>query len=628
MSLQQFKHVNVLRLEVGQPHPTAPNLIRNPWGVLGGWGWITPTAGTAITGYAPNVIAGFPDGTLKFTSPASTVGGSSLTFYTEPLPVLAGRYVASRIGVQTISASTSVQTRIEFLNAAGAVIGTSGTQPAVSLGTSNVTATLVPAGAVAARIGVNLIRATTGARDTYFGYAMLIQGTTSAAVTTGIGTFRAYVDSWVNIIGPTHDIKVQRSGLNVGTLNATVLDATLDPAVASTIRPGRTCRLTALVGGVWEELFTGEVREADVSYDLDAPAAKKARITLSAVDNATKLANAKRPEGVKSISDLRSVLEGCSVPWSINGDTGQQPDSAVVVSRNDNATALDQIAITRDTNSGYAWVDRKNVAQAWDATSLPTSFVTIDEDDYSDLDVSFSTSDVINSATIKNLEWDPEDSTKTIEVTYGPYEDQASIEEWGRYAREFTTHGLTAGQVATLGAAILSKNKTPSVRINSVQIPILTNADLSASKALLDLYRLVTISYAATSLNHSRRVTELEHTITSAGWLLRLGFSDDGSVATPTQAPALASTGQRPPARSTGSVFLSGPVSSVDVTYPAGRFAVIPLPICQFTTGGNVALEANVTNLSTTGFRAFIYGIGGTWSAGAVSLLWTAEEPN
>lgn len=172
---------------------------------------------------------------------------------------------------------------------------------------------------------------------------------------------------WRNVLGPSHDIAVDRESLNLGTLTATILDAALDPSQTTNLRPGRRVRLLTLdaTTAQWTPLFTGKATQLDVTYDEKARPAKPPRISLVAVDNTQALAAARRPDGVGTIYELPYVLEGAGVPWRVNG-SGNQVATATVVSNNDNATALDQIAITRDSKLGTAFVDRAGVLVAND----------------------------------------------------------------------------------------------------------------------------------------------------------------------------------------------------------------------------------------------------------------------
>ena len=73
-------------------------------------------------------------------------------------------------------------------------------------------------------------------------------------------------------------------------------------------------------------------------------------------------------------------------------------------------------------------------------------------------------------------------------------------------------------------------------------------------------------------------------------------------------------------------MFLAAPVASVDIAFPTGRFSSQPMVNATCTTGGNVAIIVNLGNVTATGFTAFFYGVGGTWTTGAVSLFWHASN--
>lgn len=564
--------------------------------------------------------------------------------------------------------------------------------------TTTVLTATAPGNADSARIFMGVADSTAGEQH-YFDALVLEQASTALAFITGAVTNQylgVIATGYVNVLGPTHTIAIKREGLSVGTLTASIVDTSLHPAAASTIRPGRRCRLMVLCSDdIWRAAYTGKILDADVDYDLTSKDPTRiARISITATDNTTPLANAQRPEGVATVAALPYALEGCGVPWSING-SGNQVPTAIVVSRNDNATALDQIAITRDSTLATAWVDRDGVLVAkdagvpnspliggnWQGTNLrdargyggganPTStnstgfpshsaggsgrvtansgtvfmgfrldraavvpgqlyrftgwvravstsrqtgriiawydaagvligqtsvtndpaqsqsvstewrtvtfdatapagaraaspgvhvaspavgeqhyfddltfYPILDEDTYNpDIKVSYSTKDLINEVTITSIEWDPADPTRSIEVPYGPYRDETSIKEWGRYSAEFTVHGLSSAQIATLGVAVLARNAIPAVRVESVTLPISRTDDLS-SRALLDLYSLVRVNNTIAGVAADALVTGIEHKIDADGWLLTLTFTDTTSVASPQSTPSVQSNG-------------------------------------------------------------------------------------
>lgn len=300
--------------------------------------------------------------------------------------------------------------------------------------------------------------------------------------------------------------------------------------------------LVTLSEPTWEPVFTGKASKADVTYELkrrDVPDDRRARIELVAVDPGTALANTARPEGVAKISELPWILEGAGVPWNCDGSQNQV-SYAEVVSINENATAMDQIAITRDTVMGHAWVDRRGILQAHTQLAA-TGAKVLTEADYSGLDVSFSTEDLINEVKVNLL---TRNGASTEETPLGPYADGASVRQWGRYSAEFTVHGLSNAGVDALAAEILKANATPKVRVNSVTLPVAEVRHLAA-RALVDVNDAFDVRNAARGLAGVLRARRVEHTITPSKWMVALNFSEAGSVATPTVAPPV-QTGARP----------------------------------------------------------------------------------
>lgn len=340
-----------------------------------------------------------------------------------------------------------------------------------------------------------------------------------------------------NILGPSHKIDVDREELNVGSMSVALYDAILDPTQSDLIAQGKRIRLTTVDGGV---LFAGKVLTGAVTYHLLArEESKRAEVTLSAVDSINPLAAAPRREGVATIDELPYVLEGAGVPWSVNG-SGDQVPTAEVVAYNDNASALDQVAVTRDSVLGYAWVDRNGVLQVWDADQVDSTVAaTLDETTYTaDLDIAFDLDRIVNSVTVRVLRVIATTGA-TEEVTFGPYVDVDSYRRYGEHAAEYTIQGVDAADTATIQAyaqRILDVNATPRLRVNQMVLPIRSAEDLP--RALLDLYDLVTVTNGRAGLDQDARVTTVQHSIEPGKWLVTLGFVADGSVASPTSVPA------------------------------------------------------------------------------------------
>src|SRR5690606_19465614 len=74
----------------------------------------------------------------------------------------------------------------------------------------------------------------------------------------------------------------------------------------------------------------------------------------------------------------------------------------------------------------------------------------------------------------------------TEEVEYGPFNDAASVREWGQQQAEFRVQGINEDLIDDYAAAILAANAIPAKRINEVTLPLRTVAELERH-VLLDL---------------------------------------------------------------------------------------------------------------------------------------------
>lgn len=225
-----------------------------------------------------------------------------------------------------------------------------------------------------------------GVPTTYFdgataaagGWTYAWDGTANASTSTASLSLLSYIQPvpYTDILGDLRELSTSREELNVGTLSAVVANPNLSPAVADTIRPGRRFRLVGkkVIGGEFiEQTIGGRLTNAKVDYfPQNTDPSRRALITLTGTDNVSLLANAKRSSSVAKISELPYVLEGAGVPWVTDGSSNQIASANVVVT-NDNASALDQVALTRDTVGGYSWVDRFGVLRAVSAFPDPTA---------------------------------------------------------------------------------------------------------------------------------------------------------------------------------------------------------------------------------------------------------------
>jgi hypothetical protein len=388
---------------------TRTNLVLNPsfevstslWGTTNGSVTLARITTTSFSGSA----------CLRITAGAAGANGA----YSADIAVTGGKDYAVSAYVKAATTARSAYLQVYWYNASLTLVGTStGTTTtdstsawtrlthnatAPSTATIMVVRVIFNSMAVSETQYVDAVMVEAGsAVGTYFDGSLASAGTKTyawsgtahASTSTESNTAFDYADPtvWQNILGPTTHLDIDREMLNVGTLSAEIYDAMLDPAVADTIRPGRAIRLVAMYApyveyegavpsqsSLWNEVFTGTITNGNTVYEKEQKAFGKVltRITVSAVDNIATLANQAESRGVAAIADLPFILEGKGVPWNVNDFTGQV-GTATVVSTNDNASVVDQIAIARDTNHAYAWVDREGVMRVMDKAHMDNAY--------------------------------------------------------------------------------------------------------------------------------------------------------------------------------------------------------------------------------------------------------------
>lgn len=537
---QTFKTTDVLRLEVAQTPTGLYNLVKNPpdlsFPAANGWGWITDLTDQPVTVEVPATAV--PAATwLKFT----VTGGFYGAIYTEDWSMSAGEWVAARLRHAVGAGVTSwIRFRFQWFTADGAHILPESAQSAYALGPDiaagtpsprTLAAQQAPAGTARARLRIDFYGNNTGGVPSgganYFNEVTVAKAATSGAL-SGLGYISAE-PAWTDVLGPTHSISVKRSGLNVGTLAAEILDATLDPALSTLIRPGKRVRLMALdnAAATWSPVFTGWIARGQATYDATRTDAKRARISLTAVDSIAKLAQVQREIAVTQFGMTWKPLEGAGVPFQLGATVKPAttyPTPPVGI--------LDQLGMIRDSEHGYAWVNRFGVL--WLLTPAQfghASVTTLNESKYSDVGIGYDTDRCINTVLVKVRTLDAL-TGQTVDVPYGPFVDQTSVDRWGAHSADFTVVGIANDPTAAAAwaASVLAANATPAVRINTAEIPIRDAADIVAGKALLDLYDQVTVVNTNAGLSQSMRVTDLEHRIENGKWQLGLEFSEPANV--------------------------------------------------------------------------------------------------
>ncbi|WP_340540426.1 tail fiber protein [Nocardioides sp. GXZ039] len=536
-----------------------------------------------------------------------------------------------------LNSSVGYKVRFDFYNASRALISSSQYWSAGEFTTGYKGGGLgtMPAGTAFVALRIDLVR-NTGTPQAFdqidFNEVCVATGTSLDQV--GSMVFYPPVQ-YVDVIGPALSINTSRDELNVGTLSASIRDASIDPSTSTLIRPGRRVRLMAKVddgtADPWKPVFTGKISNGKVTYELkdpDVPDSRRAKIELTATDNATPLSAQNRSDGVSSLAELPYLLEGCGVPWNIDGN-GDQVSTATIVAKNENASALDQVSIARDSAHGFAWVDRLGVLQVRSRTKMPTASSPLLATEYTDLDVDYDTERCINEVTIKYLRLNPV-TGETEEIPYGPWRNETSILEWGVRSAEFTVQGIAeeSSALASFAQAVLDANSTPKIRVNSTTVIVdEATAQGLPSRVLVDLYDLITVKGVTGQPDRApARVASIEHKITPDKWQIVLGFVAEGSVASPQFTPS-------PPTGNDGKTIgqLLRPVGEVTMfmgakaDIPAGWLALDGSTFSATQYPKLYALNGNSTTLPNMADR---FPIGaGTKALGTVGGSPTANVP-
>jgi len=220
-----------------------------------------------------------------------------------------------------------------------------------------------------------------------YDWGSIINNSHSTAYTPGELAYVSPAKDYVNVLGSAHEITIDREALNLGMMTADFpLADGLDPAsTPDLLAKGREVRVMALVEpfewatgqfteSVWTPIFTGNIDEVRSVYEFNKDKNRnETHVTLNAVDRTAQLANIKAPNSVASVPELPRLLNGANVPWNANHNRGQI-STATTVAVIEDASALDQIAITRDTNRGQAWVDRNGVLNVFNRSTYRNTY--------------------------------------------------------------------------------------------------------------------------------------------------------------------------------------------------------------------------------------------------------------
>lgn len=574
MRTQPFDTADQLKLEVAKRARDATrgnvisNLLRNPRGTLGAWGWTTPAA----TSYLDPLVAGDPSlvgaGLRLYGGGPETnswIAASELEAVTPGILLVGGLTHVS------LSGGTGVEMRLEYFDqnrvliSQGAVTSWGASTPANTVKQTGVGT--APAGAAFVRLKMELKYLTSGpAKSFTFDKAFIGQ-------TPNPGTPVTFLEpwTWTDVLSRSTSITIERPGkLQPGTMRAAVLDASLDPSASTFIRPGALVRVMAKDpdngAGAYAPLFSGKLTNAVVDYDLThQDETKRTRIDLSAVDVTQDLANTAQPIGVSSVRELAYLLEGAGVPWRLDGLTNQIAGSPVKRTDDDSASLLTQVANVQNTLLAYAFVSRWGAINVTQRAAISgTTMGQFTEADYAkSIKIDFDTARLVNEVVVKERS---QDGDRVVEAVQGPYRDEPSIREWGRYSAEYPRQAGSSMSLATFVATVLDNNKTPQRAVRELSFRVmdpatdfqsLTQVPAASGKfrrrVHLELADKVRVTNARAAIDQDMRVGSLRHSITPKSWTVTVGFDSVAGVPMPASAassaplPSASSQNMEPP---------------------------------------------------------------------------------
>lgn len=347
--------------------------------------------------------------------------------------------------------------------------------------------------------------------------------------------------TWTTITDSCFGLVVlDRPGKSAGVVQLNVyndlLDPSKNPANDEHLRKGQKLRLQAKVDGSWSTQFTGTLTDVDV--DPDPLAAKKRggkrRILVKAKDSIHARQQNPHKDGVGTSDDLRAFL---ATPFNINGETTTKSATGVEVYEHDNTSEWDQILLTRDTEQGFAWVDKADVLNVSTRAGKASGTVaTITGDDYNapGLQLNYTIENLLNHITVKEHVKYKNGKIRTAHK--GVYKDQDSIDAFGAFKATYTVQGYADwGDVEDWTDALLAANAWPEIVPNKLVIPILDEADVEDFVDAIDLTDKVTVTVEATT--YTARVDTIKMEIGPDRWLLTLTLIDQNIRYRPTVKP-------------------------------------------------------------------------------------------
>lgn len=661
-----------LRLEILAT--TSGNLIDNHSaqdGTTTGWSIIS---GAMNTGGFPNnpaatihAASGLPYGydgkALRLRNPDGGLGFPATAGVRGPSFALAGlQYANFAVTINTGALAwpgVAVTLGIEFLNASNAVVGRvmwrnrrqvpSG-ETTLTLGDTSILmnqggaiATLqAPSGTVTARpfvsYGLGSGEGTSPTfADLWLYTTMVVSGTTAASVAGPV--FSDLPETWQNLLPKGLTVNVTRGGdvdgvtdtLDAGLMVANIKDPQVTPDNNDRVRPGRPIRLLALNEATWEPVFRGKIVQASTSYAGEVPV-----VSLTATDAMADLENFPQPLGRSGTFKQRVISAMLNVPGVeyVVTDAATNVTQATI-SADENGTAHSQLRAARDSMRGLFYVDRGNTLRCFANASYPSQSPTVSYSDdpadtdaihYTGIETNFDSKNLVNSLTVTKTALSEKDGSKV----YGPYVNQASVDDWLTVSANIDVND---GTPATLAAAYLAVYAEPEIFTESVTFNATDNIALAIVR---ELYEAAHVEFARAGVDAVYRTIAIEHEITPERWIVTVHFKplESTSPIVVTNPPGGATSGPKdlvPFTREIQNGLASGTIASgqstvdVSVAFPK-PYEVSPVVLLGLTVNSGALYGAAVLSRSASGCVIRFYRPTGASTSGSasVSSAWAA----
>lgn len=573
-------------------------------------GTIVPGTNAYMVNYGSHYIAEFQQLNAAETNVMGTIRSArigvkpgdqiamGLTFMGQPIRADTGAYLTT----------TTRQLWINYYKADGSyltqVVQTAATIPA---GITNVTYApgAVPAGAAFAYMAVRVTWPTD-----IFGVAVEARMT---GIRFHVGTAVLGVEEFPtfrNIFPGAHQLNIERSPLDASSIILTTSDPECDPAT-TWIRKGAAAMIEIAVnpgGRTNDRLSTMVVDDVAATYRVHRGELHPVTAVRFSDGNAD-LANTARKNGYAPLQRLVEVMEGVTVPYNVTGQTWVGPSTDPVDWVNENASALDQIAVTRDTHLAYAYLDRWGVMNVHSEDSGAGTIWTyarewdVDESNFNATAApKMSYADVINTVKIVAYRFIGD---QTEEWHYGPFIDQDSVDRYGARSATFTV-GVPIGTTvsATYWDAfvdeIFAKNAEAARGYEELSFfidgisPDTPGAANDLFFATADHGDLLNVTSPLLDLvSEPFRIGRVRHEITPTKWIARFGLGKSDGVAAPTIQPDLASS------RIDGTKNLTLTAAGGTGTAIAVRLSPTLVWCSMATSGANVATGSTGSAVAT-----------------------------